>query len=87
MEEVKKDILGWDVDSILRSKGLRDPLLKRLPTYFESLEQYCMIFWKLLVEELRAHLQQVRLIRCTYPSACIADHQHRSHRRFFFASL
>lgn len=60
MEEVKRDVLSWDVDSIVASG--RNTMLSKIPTFFESLEQYSRIFWKLLVEELRAHLQQVSFV-------------------------
>ena len=60
MEEVKRDVLSWDVDGIL-APAAHGKAFTKIPTTFESLEQYSRIFWKLLTEELRAHVQQVSL--------------------------
>ena len=47
MEEVKRDVLGWSVDSILDPETSKDAWLTRVPTRFKDLEQYSKIFWRL----------------------------------------
>lgn len=75
MEEVKRDILSWDVETVLKPQKPGKGFTK-VPTYFESLEQYSKIFWRLLLEEFRAHLQQVNNDSspfCTSPSVHVAS--------------
>ena len=61
MEEVQRDILSWDFYGIVSGKATRKGLrgLTGIPTYFDSLEHYSRTFWALLLEEFRAHIQQV----------------------------
>ena len=62
MEEVQRDILSWDFYGIVSGKATRKGLrgLTGIPTHFDSLEHYSRTFWALLLEEFRAHIQQVR---------------------------
>lgn len=61
MEEVQRDILSWDFYGIVSGRATRKGLrgLTGIPTHFDSLEQYSRTFWALLLEEFRAHIQQV----------------------------
>ena len=56
-EKVQQDILSWDLDSVM-ARSPQDKLSK-IPNQFENLEQYSKTFWRLMHEELRAHIQQV----------------------------
>ena len=62
IQEVQRDLLIWDYHSIIRAspgKGLKTPGMKRVPTQFQGLQDYCRVFRVLLLEELKAHLLQV----------------------------
>ena len=61
IQEVQRDLLVWDHHSIIRASpgtGLKTLGMKRVPTHFQGLQEYCRIFRELLVllEELKAHL-------------------------------
>lgn len=63
LQEVQRDILLWNYHSILDDppgRGFKRLGIKRVPTQFEGLREYCHIFRVLLLEELKAHLVQVR---------------------------
>lgn len=63
MEEVQRDILGWDFYSIVTGRCTLEELdsvsAGGIPIVFEGLGHYTRVFWALLLEELRAHIQQV----------------------------
>ncbi len=62
IQEVQRDLLVWDYHSIIRAspgKGLKTLGMKRVPTQFQGLQDYCRVFRVLLLEELKAHLLQV----------------------------
>ena len=61
MEEVQRDVLSWDFFSIASGKSNLKSQAGGVPTQFEGLEHYSRVFWALLLEELRAHIQQVVL--------------------------
>ncbi|KAA6418570.1 MAG: hypothetical protein FRX49_11515 [Trebouxia sp. A1-2] len=61
IQEVQRDLLIWDYHSIIRAspeKGLKTLGMKRVPTQFQGLQDYCRVFRVLLLEELKAHLLQ-----------------------------
>ncbi|KAL0045065.1 hypothetical protein WJX82_006977 [Trebouxia sp. C0006] len=61
IQEVQRDLLVWDYHSIIRAspgKGLKTLGMKRVPTQFQGLQDYCRVFRVLLLEELKAHLLQ-----------------------------
>ncbi len=64
MAEVHRDVLRWDYFSVTDGGAMRAGLAEagRVPTRFQDLKQYTSVFRTLLLEELRAHLQQVVLI-------------------------
>ena len=64
MAEVQRDILAWDYHSIMQGqpgRALKGMGMKRVPVQFDSLREYCRVFRVLLLEELKAHLVQVRM--------------------------
>lgn len=60
LEEVQRDILAWDYYDIVSGSISRGARLEPVPARFESLAQYSRVFRALLLEELRAHILQVR---------------------------
>lgn len=62
MDVVHRAILSWDYYSIMSGAATRSTLLRMqgVPTVFSSLSHYTEVFHTLLLEELRASLQQVR---------------------------
>ena len=71
MEEVRQDVLGWDLASLRAGgagRGAR-PKLTRVPIRFQSFQQYTQVFRMLLLEELREQIYQARpLVLCFCPS-------------------
>ena len=63
MAEVHRDVLRWDYFSVTGGGAMRAGLAEagHVPTRFQDLAQYTRVFRTLLLEELRAHLQQVAL--------------------------
>lgn len=63
MAEVHRDVLRWDYFSVIGGGAMRAGLAEaaRVPTRFQDLRQYTSVFRTLLLEELRAHMQQVLL--------------------------
>lgn len=61
MAEVHRDVLRWDYFGVTDGGAMRARLAAagRVPTGFADLRQYASVFRALLLEELRAHLQQV----------------------------
>lgn len=61
MEEVREAVLGWDLAAVRSGKDSRGarPQLTRVPTRFQSFQQYTQIFKGLLLEELREQIHQV----------------------------
>jgi hypothetical protein len=61
MDLVHHAILSWDYYSIMSGAATRLSLssMGGVPTAFSSLSQYTDVFNSLLLEELRASLQQV----------------------------
>lgn len=61
LEKVQQDILSWDLVRI-RARFSSDKLSK-VPSKFEDFGHYSRLFWRLMHEELRAHIQQVNTCR------------------------
>lgn len=61
METVQRAILGWNYFGIMSGKATRSSVLGMdgVPTSFANLSHYTRVFHVLLLEELRASLQQV----------------------------
>lgn len=61
MEMVHRAILGWDYYGVMSGNATRSRVLglEGVPTSFASLSHYTEVFHVLLLEELRASLQQV----------------------------
>ena len=78
MDEVYRDILSWDFYGIISGQATRQGLrgLGKVPTFFDDLQHYSRVFWALLLEELRAHIQQVHkltIAHCQCPCYCLAS--------------
>ena len=57
LEKVQQDILSWDLGKV--TGRFSSDRLEKLPDTFDNLEHYTHTFWRLMHEELRAHIQQV----------------------------
>ena len=64
MEEVRQDVLGWDLATLRAGEGGRGPRpkLTRVPIRFQSFQQYTQVFRMLLLEELREQIYQAHLL-------------------------
>ena len=59
MADIQAEVLRWNYSRVVQGIASASKNLPKVPTRFDSLQQYCSIFRQLLLAELQAHMLQV----------------------------
>ncbi|KAL4457300.1 hypothetical protein ABPG75_012165 [Micractinium tetrahymenae] len=70
MDQLLQQLLSWELSAILAGSGGAALQGLQVPVRFSNLQQYTQVFSQLLLEEVRAHLQQAAEENPAAPTLC-----------------
>ena len=73
MDKVQAAILDWDYFAVVKGGTAQMKMMRPVPTTFSSAAAYAETFKSLLLEELRASAQQVRLPQPSLQTAACCE--------------